>query len=101
MPIESEQVTRLSLKVVPGASSSGIAGWLGDSLKVRVKAPAESGRANAAVQGLLAAALGVPAHSVILVAGAASPRKVVEIRSLVEAEVHARLATAQKGIRGR
>ncbi len=82
---------RLSLKVVPGASSAGIAGWLGDSLKVRVTAPAESGRANAAVRKLLAAALEVPASSVEIVAGAAGPRKVVEIRDLSEAEAAERL----------
>ena len=82
---------RLSLKVVPGASSAGIAGWLGDSLKVRVTTPAESGRANAAVRKLLAAALEVPASSVEIVAGAAGPRKVVEIRGLSEAEAADRL----------
>ncbi len=82
---------RLSLKVVPGASSAGIAGWLGDSLKVRVTAPAESGRANAAVRKLLAAALEVPESSVEIVAGAAGPRKVVEIRGLSETEAADRL----------
>jgi uncharacterized protein (TIGR00251 family) len=83
---------RLSLKVVPGASSAGIAGWLGDSLKVRVTAPAESGQANAAVRKLLAAALDVPASSVEIVSGRAGPRKVVEIRGLSEAEAADRLA---------
>ncbi len=81
----------LSLKVVPGASRSGIAGWLGDSLKIRVTAPAQSGRANDAVTRTLAAALGVPAASVVIVAGNASPRKRVEITSLSIEEVRARL----------
>ncbi len=84
--------TRLSLKVVPGASRAGIAGWLGDSLKVRVTAPAESGKANAAVTALLAAVLGVPKSSVEIVSGGATPHKVVAIRGLTPAEVADRLA---------
>jgi len=51
---------RLKLKVVPGAGSAGIVGWLGPALKVRVTAPAEKGKANAAVTALLAAELGLP-----------------------------------------
>jgi len=85
---------KLSLKVVPGASRDGIAGWLEDSLKVRVTAPAESGRANIAVKKLLAATLGVAAADIEIVAGSASPRKVIEISGLSEAEVRARLGSA-------
>jgi uncharacterized protein len=83
--------TRLAVKVVPGASRSGIAGWLGDTLKVRVTAPAEQGRANAAVEALLAEALGVSRDDVRIASGTASPRKVVEILGLSEAEVRSRL----------
>jgi uncharacterized protein (TIGR00251 family) len=101
VPTQSEPVTRLSLKVVPGASGSGIAGWLGDRLKVRVQAPAESGRANTAVRELLATALGLPASSVVIVAGGASPRKTVEISALSAAEVRERLAVKQKGIQAK
>ena len=39
----------LEVKVVPGASRSEVTGWLGDSLKIRVAAPPERGKANAAV----------------------------------------------------
>lgn len=41
------------LKVVPGASRSGLAGVLGDRLKVRVAAPPEGGKANRAVEELI------------------------------------------------
>lgn len=60
---------RLSIKVVPGSSRSGIAGWLGESLEVRVSEPAEGGRANAAVERTIAAALGVPVACARVVAG--------------------------------
>jgi uncharacterized protein YggU (UPF0235/DUF167 family) len=84
---------RLPVKVVPGASRDGIAGWLGDALKVRVTAAAERGRANAAVEALVARALGVPAASVRVVGGATSARKTLEIDGLTEAEVRRRLDT--------
>jgi uncharacterized protein YggU (UPF0235/DUF167 family) len=56
-----------------------------------VTAPAEHGRANAAVEVLLAEALGVPRDRVRVVVGAGSPRKVVEIEGLDELEVRNRL----------
>jgi len=83
---------KLSLKVVPGAARSGIAGRLGDRVKVKVTEQAEGGRANAAVLAVLAAALGVPRSDLEIVAGGSSPLKVVEIGSLSEQEVFARLA---------
>ena len=49
---DSSPVTRLTVKVVPGASSSAIAGWLGDSLRMRLSAAPERGKANAAVEKL-------------------------------------------------
>lgn len=90
---------QLQIKVVPGSSRDGVAGWLGEALKIRVRAPAERGKANAAVLATLAAALGVPRESVSIVAGRASARKVVEISGLSDAEVRQRLSGA--GSQGR
>ena len=84
-------VTRLQLKVVPGASRSEIAGWLGEALRVRVAAPAERGKANAAVLAVLSECLMLPREQVRLVAGGSSQRKVVEITGLELAEIHRRL----------
>jgi uncharacterized protein (TIGR00251 family) len=85
-------VPRLTVKVVPGASRDGVAGWLGDDLKVRVAAPAERGKANAAVLALLCAALELPKGSVRIVAGTTTSRKVLEIAGLSDAEIRARLS---------
>ncbi len=87
---------KLSLKVVPGASRSGVAGWLGDTLKVRVTAPAEQGRANAAVEEVVARALGLPTESARIVAGRTSARKIVEISGLSGEEIQQRLRAAPK-----
>jgi len=70
---------RLSLKVVPGSSRDEIVGWLGDSLKVKVKSPPEKGRANEAVVALLAERLGTDASSIAVVSGHSSPAKVLEV----------------------
>ena len=77
----------MAIKVVPGASRTEIAGWLGDALKVRVSAPPERGKANAAVEALIAEALGLPAGLVRVASGPTSPRKTVQISGLSEREI--------------
>lgn len=69
---------QLRIKVVPGARNEGIE-WLGDLLKVKVRAAPEKGRANTAVEELLAQKLALPASSVRIVSGFGSPLKTVEI----------------------
>lgn len=83
---------KLPVKVVPKASRNYVAGWMGETLKVCVTAPPERGKANAAVEEVLAAALGLPTGRVRVVVGHTSPRKIVEIDGLEEAEVRRRLA---------
>lgn len=89
--------TQLQVKVVPGASREGIVGWLGETLKVRVTAPPERGKANAAVEATIAEALGISLKSARVIHGKTSPRKVVEIAGLSEAEVHRRLSKGAAG----
>ena len=71
----------LKIKAVPGSSRTEISGWLDDRLKVRVAAPPEKGKANAAIEKLLGALLAVP---VCVVKGQSNPLKVVEIEGLSE-----------------
>jgi uncharacterized protein (TIGR00251 family) len=80
---------RLSLKVVPGSSRDEIVGWLGDSLKVKVKAPPEKGRANEAVVTLLADGLGIDAGSIAVVSGHGSPAKVVAVDGMDDEAIRA------------
>jgi hypothetical protein len=85
---------KLPIKVVAGSSRNGIAGWLGDTLRIRVTAPAERGKANAAVEHLLREALGCSGGGVRIVSGGSSPRKIVEIVGLSESEVRRKLSAA-------
>jgi len=72
---------------VPGSSRDEIVGWLGDSLKVKVKAPPEKGRANEAVVALLAERLGIDASSIAVVSGHGSPAKVVDVDGMDAAAI--------------
>ena len=79
------------VKVVPRASRDELSGWQGDVLRVRVAAPPQDGKANAALEALLAERLGVRKSAVRVVAGHGSPRKRVEIDGLDRADVERRL----------
>ena len=81
----------LKVRVAPGASRERIVGSHGDALKVAVREPPEKGRANEAVERLLAAALGLRPGDVAVVRGHASRDKLVRFRGLAEAELRARL----------
>jgi uncharacterized protein (TIGR00251 family) len=81
----------LTLKVVPGASRTRVAGVLGTALKVAVAAPPEGGKANAAVMRLLAEALGVSKSDVEIVSGHGQRLKRVAVRGLTAADARARL----------
>ena len=70
---------RINIKVVPGSSNNVIAGWLGDTLKVRVTAAAEKGKANSAVVSLLANCLEMPKNKISIKSGHTSSRKSVLI----------------------
>lgn len=91
MSTENQTVT-LRIKVVPGSSRDCVAGWLGDTLKVRVSAPAERGKANAAAEKTVAEALGVPKECARIVRGTTSARKLVEISGLSQSEIYDRLS---------
>lgn len=81
----------LKLKVVPNASRTRLMGWLGDSLKVAVSAPPESGKANTAVLELLAQSLETPIRNLQLLSGHTQSRKVVRVTGLSDAELQTKL----------
>jgi uncharacterized protein (TIGR00251 family) len=88
--------TRVRLRVSPGSRTTGIAGRHGDAWKVRVKPPAEGGRANDAAVRLVAETVGLPRTSVQLVSGHAAREKIVELTGVGPDEAARRLASARK-----
>ncbi len=75
------------VRVQPKASSDQVAGYREGVLQLRVTAPPDKGRANAAVVSLLAEALGVPKSRVRIIRGQTSRDKVVTVESLTPGEV--------------
>ena len=87
MPVYRTQASGVlvSLRVTPNAGVDRIEGTeLRDDgsavLRVRVKAVADRGKANAAVLGLVAKALDVPKSAVTLVSGDTARLKTIEVR---------------------
>ena len=84
----------LRVRAAPGANREGVRGIHAGALKVAVSAPPERGRANDRIRELLAAALGLPARDLILVAGATSRDKKLCVRGVDADELRARVDRA-------
>ncbi len=83
----------LPLRVGPNASRAEVGDWQADGrLKVKVAVPPEGGRANKAVEELLAKRLGLAKRDVSVEQGMSSREKLVRIKGLSLEEVRAKLA---------
>lgn len=82
----------LPARVIPNARRDEVVGWVGDGLKVKVRAPALDGRANEALCAVLSEELGIPRSAVAVARGAKSRAKLLEVRGLSADAVRARLA---------
>jgi uncharacterized protein len=71
---------RLQIRVAPHARQPGIKVAGDGTLIVKVREPAEDGRANAAVIAALAGHFGVAIRAVTIVHGHSSRRKLVEVQ---------------------
>lgn len=78
---------RIAVHVTPRSGHDEIVGWRGGELSIRVTAPPDGGKANAAVCSLLAKVLGVPKRSVRVMRGEAARHKQVEIDGLQAADL--------------
>jgi uncharacterized protein len=87
----------VAVHVQPGARRTEVVGRHGDALKVRVREPAEAGRANAAVGRLLASTFGVPPSAVVLVRGATGRAKRFRLAGVPAAVARARVAELTGG----
>ena len=76
----ADGTVQLRVHVQPGAKRTEVAGVHGESLKIRLAAPALEDRANEALVAFVAERFGVARRAVTLVAGAKSREKRVEVR---------------------
>ena len=85
----------ISVRVIPRSRKNSVE-WDGEGeggrLKVRLTAPPVDGAANDALVALLAERLGVPKRQVVIVRGATSRLKVVEVAGLNPGDLRLRLA---------
>ena len=73
-------MTKLALRVTPGADRTRVTGRLADGrLQVRVAAPPERGEANEELVQFLARALGLPRAAVRVARGRTSRDKLMEV----------------------
>ena len=86
----------LQIKVIPSSSKDCIAGWLNDILKIKVKAPADKGKANKAVISLLEKTLALPRGSVNIRSGLTSCLKIININVDNDNDIKERLARLPK-----
>ena len=85
---------KLDVQTTPNASRSEIVGWHDGRLKVKVKAPAVEGKANAELLRFLAERLGVRANQLRIVRGETARKKTIEIDAVEEGEIRERLGMA-------
>jgi uncharacterized protein (TIGR00251 family) len=84
--------------VVPNAKQNKVAGEYGDAVRIKLRAPAIEGKANAALIRFLAELLGLPPHAIVLEQGHRSRHKLVRIDGLSAAEVLKHLSAQSDAI---
>jgi len=84
--------TALAVRVVPGATSTTLAGITNGTLRIRLAAPAIEGKANTALLAFLAPRLGLRPRALRIATGEHSREKLVIIPGRTPAEVRAALA---------
>jgi uncharacterized protein len=81
----------LRVHIVPNAKQNKVVGEHGDAIKIKLRAPALEGKANAALRSFLAEELKISERSILLERGQKSREKIIHIEGLSEGEVRSRL----------
>lgn len=93
-PGPKEESVTVMVHVMPRASRAGVAGLLGDAVRIRLTAPPLENRANEALVRFLSATLSVPRSSVEIVAGKRGRKKVVRVAGISREDLFRRLGLA-------
>ncbi|HJY53573.1 MAG TPA: DUF167 domain-containing protein [Candidatus Udaeobacter sp.] len=81
----------LRVHVVPNSKVDSVAGEHGGAIKIKLRAPAAEGKANAALIGFFAEQLKLSRHAIGLERGERSRDKLIRINGLMEEDVRRRL----------
>ena len=78
----------ITVKVTPHAKKTEVIGLMEDgTIRIRVAAAAEEGKANQALVEFLAKALGIPASHIDIMGGLSSERKLISLIGITPTEV--------------
>jgi uncharacterized protein (TIGR00251 family) len=84
----------LRVHIIPNAKIDKVSGEYNSAIKIKLRAPAVEGKANAALRKFLAKKLSIPQRAIVLDRGERSRDKVLRIDGLSEEEVRSRLRAA-------
>jgi uncharacterized protein len=85
----------LTIRVIPRAGLTSLAGTRDNALLIRLAAPPVDGAANAALLEFLARALDIPKRNVLLTGGEKSRTKRVKVMGVSPAAIRQRLGLAE------
>ena len=81
----------LRFHVVPNAKIDNLVGEYGGAIKIKLRAPALDGKANASLRIFLAGQLQIAERYIVIEHGQKSRRKLVRVDGLSEEEIRRRL----------
>ena len=81
----------LQVHVIPNARSDVVVGKHGGAFKIKLRAPAIEGKANAALLRFLGEQLKLPRKAIVLKSGEKSRDKAIQIHGLSKEDVYTRL----------
>jgi len=84
-------MSTLRFHIVPNAKQNEVMGEHGAAIKIKLRAPAVEGKANAALRSFLAEELNISASRITLTRGQKSREKLICIDALSEEDVRRRL----------
>ena len=86
-----DRMAILRVHVIPNAKTDCVVGEHGGAIKIKLRAPAVEGKANAALVRFLADQIKLPRHAVVLYRGHNSRDKLIRVDGLSQEDVRNRL----------
>jgi len=93
-PLQLE-MAMVHFHIVPNTKTDQVVGTHGDAIKIKLRASAVDGKANAGLLNFLAEELEISKHAIVLERGEKSREKLIRIEGLSEIEIHRRLGIQQ------